>query len=332
MRIPGDLVYRKDGMRFTRVNLVVIAVAAGLGLAGLVHTCDRRLAAVSSSRAPASLPSALSLPPSPKRVAVFSAAVVEMFFDLGLGDRIAGVTRFAVFPEAAKRLPDLGGVMDVSFERLSGLEPDLIIAQSSSEKLRKFAANRNIPFQRMEIENVEDVYLTLKTLGEQFGREPEAGILIHRIQKELADVRQAVRSRKPVRCFVSVDRGRGNLSSLLSVGREGFLPELLAVAGGKNIFDDLETRYPVVSKEALVARAPEVILEIKPGLDRDAETHASFIGDWNRFDALAAAKEGRVRIIGHDGGLLPGPRMAETARAIAEALHPDAFGKEEPRK
>ncbi len=327
-------------MSFTRVNLLIIAVVAGLGLAGLVHSCDQRLAEISTVEQPPGPLSAHAKKsnappahrPSPKRVAVFSAAVVEMLFDLDLGDRIAGATRFAVYPEAATRLPDLGGVMDVNFERLSVLKPDLIIAQSSSEKLRAFAERRAIPFRRVQIETVDDVYRTVTMLGKLFAREAEAGRLVRGIRQDLATVKRAVGSRPPVRCFVSVDRGPGNLSSLLSVGREGFLPEILTTAGGKNIFDDLKTRYPVVSKEALVARVPEVILEIKPGMGQDAATLASFIGDWRRFEALPAAKKDRVRVIGHEGGLLPGPRMAEAAREIAKALHPDAFGNEEPLK
>ena len=318
-------------------KLLFVSVVTGLGLAGLIHACDDALHRISKNANDVSSPpldTSLKKRPgsrakAPNRIAVFSAAAVEIIFELGGGDRIAGVTRFSTYPNEAKSLTDLGGVMDVNFERLITLNPDLIITQSGSEKLRAFAEARHIRFLLLELETTFDLFRVIRTLGTVLGLEETSEQLVASIDEGLKRIKHRVAGRPRVPCFISVDRSPGQLSHLLSVGQGTFLNEILEIAGGQNVFDNLERRYPIVSKEALVARAPEVVLEFKPGATLTSLNTQSLIADWQMFRRLPAQKKGRVHVINHMAGLLPGPRMAEIAREVASLLHPSAFASDE---
>lgn len=74
---------------------------------------------------------------------------MQIIFALGAGNRVVGTTRFVTFPTAATNLPDLGGIIDVNYEQLTALNPDLIIVQASSERLAKFAQKRGISFLQL---------------------------------------------------------------------------------------------------------------------------------------------------------------------------------------
>jgi iron complex transport system substrate-binding protein len=95
---------------------------------------------------------------------------------------------------------------------------------------------------------------------------------------------------------------------------------MVEIAGGKNIFDDIATRYPTVSKEALAARAPKVILEFKPSLAPEHSTADALIADWQGMRTIPAVRDGRIQVITHDAALTPGPRMGEVIMAVAKAL------------
>jgi iron complex transport system substrate-binding protein len=308
----------------TKAKVLVLVTAFGFGLAGLIYRCNEALTdTVDRDRDPTG-PAA-----GPTRIAVLSSAVVELIFALGAGDRVVGVTRYARFPDEVKKLPTIGGVMDLSFERLSDLHPDLIIAQSADPKVEVFARQRRIEFMPLEIERIQDVLDVALELGEMFNLADEGRALAVRIEADLSRVQKSVRGLEPLPCFISVDRTPGRLSQLLSAGQETFLAELLELVGGRNVFGDLQRRYGTVSKEALVSRAPEVILELKPGQDASSPVAKRLIDDWKALSTLPAVQSRRIYVITHDAALLPGPRMAEVAMELAKHLHPEAFEGDE---
>lgn len=314
----------------TKVKILVLAAAFGVGVAGLIYRCDESLAKRSGAHgagevSPLGSPE-LKNPAPPKRIAVMSSAVTELLFAMGAEDRIVGVTRFAVHPKAVEKIPKIGGLMDVNFERLASLEPDLIVAQSADPKIEAFSRRRGISFWHAEIERIGDVFHFLERLGARLGMRESARALDRRLRGDLDTVRRRVAGRPKVRCFLSVDRTPGRLSQLLSAGGGTFLSELLALAGGGNVFEDMGERYQSVSKEALIARAPEMIIELKPGGKVDSPAAAQLVDDWKTLGSLPALVNQQVHVITHDAALLPGPRMAEVAQVLAATLHPEVFG------
>ncbi|MCP4603238.1 MAG: ABC transporter substrate-binding protein [Proteobacteria bacterium] len=298
-----------------------------------MHTCEERLSerarATDNPGASANInstPNPVDVNNSePKRLAVLSPTGVEIIFALGAGDRVVGATHFTTFPPEAKKLPNIGGVIDINYERIAALRPDLIIAQTSNERLKEFANKRRIPLMNLKIESTEDVFATCRNLGSRLGLAGPGEALAKQIESELADVKKHVEGLEPVSCFVSVDRRSGQLASLLSTGRGTFLSQMVEMVGGRNIFDDVETNYPIISKETLLVRAPQVVLEFKPGADVLSEEIAGLKKDWNVLPGLPAVQNGRIHVIHHDDALMPGPRIGEVARAVAKALHPSAL-------
>ena len=116
----------------------------------------------------------------------------------------------------------------------------------------------------------------------------------------------------------------GDLTGLTTVGAHSFLHELLTIAGGASVFADAIGLYPQVAKESLVVRAPEVIIEACPGIPAEAQAEA-LRADWERIPGIPAVRDRRVYCLTNDFLLIPGPRVGDTARAFAEAIHPEVF-------
>jgi iron complex transport system substrate-binding protein len=105
----------------------------------------------------------------------------------------------------------------------------------------------------------------------------------------------------------------------------GFMHDMLELAGGADAFGDVIRQSLQVSAEVMLARAPDVILETRPPegwtperLDRERQV-------WNALPAVPAVRTGRVYILADDALLVPGPRIAQGIRLMAETLHPEAF-------
>src|SRR5262249_26726909 len=99
---------------------------------------------------------------------------------------------------------------------------------------------------------------------------------------------------------------------------------LIDVAGGVNIFRDAVGAYPSVSIEEVLARNPEVIIDIGDVADESAvtETHTREVAAlWQRLSTLAAVKQRRIHLVNPDIFLTPGPRVVNAAEVLAGILH-----------
>src|SRR6185295_13363238 len=111
-----------------------------------------------------------------------------------------------------------------------------------------------------------------------------------------ADLAPLPRPAKPPKVLLSVGRQGGRLSDITIAGPGTFLDELLRRAGGVNAFADSKLLWPQVGMEDLVARSPDVILELRTD-PVSPSAAATLRDDWRRLSRLPAVRNGRVQVI-----------------------------------
>jgi iron complex transport system substrate-binding protein len=267
-------------------------------------------------------------PPPPvqaaTRVVCGSPAVTEIVFALGCGARVVGVSDFADYPPEAAAKPRIGGWFNPNRERLLVLKPDLIVSQGKHESLMQFAQSYGVRFESVRLDTLADLYAAIQTVAEALG-EPDEGRKLGRATRAAMErVQERVRRLPPRRVLVVLGRTPGDLSGLTSIGPGSVLQDLLTAAGGTNVFADATGAYPQVSKETLLVRKPEVVLEVRPGSLPDA-TRRMLREDWDRIPGIPAVEAGRIHYLTNEYLLIPGPRVAETVARLGEAIHPEAF-------
>jgi iron complex transport system substrate-binding protein len=97
---------------------------------------------------------------------------------------------------------------------------------------------------------------------------------------------------------------------------------MLLVAGGADVFADVKRESVQATTETILARAPEVILEIRPedipaGKELDEE-----MATWSRLASVPAVRNKRVYFITGQQMTVPGPRVADGIERMAKVLHP----------
>jgi iron complex transport system substrate-binding protein len=261
----------------------------------------------------------------PRRIISTAPSITETLYALGLGDRVAGVTTYCDFPPEARLKPKIGTYVEPNLERIASLRPDLVIIQKNPIQLGAKLERLNLRVLEVSHDTVDDVYKTIQRIGEAAGASETARKLVAKMQMDLEAIRRAAAAHQPRRMMFIVGRAPERIEDLIAVGRASYLNGLIEIAGGKNIFKDAVAPYPKVGMEEVLARDPEVIVDMGDMSQTENVTEAhkrAVVQLWRAYPSIAAVRNGRVFAVASEIFTVPGPRMVEAARAFAEMLRP----------
>jgi iron complex transport system substrate-binding protein len=247
-----------------------------------------------------------------------------MLFAMGAESDVIGVSSFDRFPAEVSSRPKVGGLLDPDTERIITLRPTLVVIYETQVELRDRLASVGIPTWLYRHGSVASIYDTIRGLGHALGRTANADALTHRMQQQIADIKGALRGQPTVPTLFVIGRDEGALQHLDVAGGEGFLNEIVDLAGGINVFRDVVRPAIDASTEQVLARRPEAILELWVNRRLDAATRQREAAVWNPLTALPAVRNHRIFEINDERLAVPGPRLPDGVRLFASLLHPDA--------
>jgi iron complex transport system substrate-binding protein len=262
---------------------------------------------------------------APRRIVSLVPATTEMLFAMGAGERVAGVSSYDRFPRDVERLPRLGGLLDPNVERLLALKPDLVVVYATQSELKRQLETAGVPMFPYVHRGLGDITDTIRSLGARIGFASQANDLADGIERELAAIRARVAGSPRPKTLLVFGREPGSLRRIDASGGYGFLHDMLESAGGADALGDIKRESLRMSAETVLARAPEVIIELRYG---DALSPSRVEAErrvWNALAAVPAVKTSRVYLLVGDDFVVPGPRVVGAVRRLAETLHPDAF-------
>lgn len=272
---------------------------------------------------------ALSLTAQPRqRIVSTGPSITEILFALGLGGQIAGATQYCNYPPEAKKLPRIGTWMTPNMEAILQARPTLVIVQKTGIHDDARYKARSLKTLLVHLDSIEGITQSMEAIGAVTGTQAEAKRLVENVKRELASVRTQVAGRPTPRVMFIVGRSPGALEGLIAAGGRSYLTEVMAMAGGRNIFEDSAVNYPKVVHEEILARDPQVIIDMGEHPDASPISNAqkqSEIQLWRKYPSLAAVKTQRVNIVSSDLFVHPGPRVVELARVMARLFHPELY-------
>lgn len=265
------------------------------------------------------LTAALFAQTQPVRIISLIPAVTEMLFAIGAGDRVVGVSTFDTYPKEATTRPRVGGLFDPNFEAILTLRPDLVVTYGSQEELNGRLERASIPIFPYRHAGLSDITNTLRAVGKRTGFGDRANQLASQIERDLQDVRKSVEGRPRPRTLMVFAREEASMRGLYVSGGIGFLHDMLEAAGGINVMADVKREGLQLSLEQLLARAPDVVLEMRVTERWSAERQAREEAAW-RAVSIPAVRAGRVHFLPDEMLTIPGPRVAAAVKAIAQSL------------
>jgi iron complex transport system substrate-binding protein len=258
----------------------------------------------------------VTLPTPATRVVSLVPAQTHIVKLLAGAGALVARTAWDTDPELS-HLPNTENALSPSVEWLASLRPDLVIAWPDRDARTVIARleSLGIPVYASSVESLADIDTMIRRFGIMLGREARADSLRASLRTELQDVRASVSDRPRPRVLYAV-----SIDPPMAATNATYLGELVELAGGRNIFGDLDALWPQVSLEEIVRLRPQVIIRPVEHLGEDVLSVLRRRAGWRE---LPAVRDGRVYPV--DVNLLnrPGASVGEAARIVARAIHPE---------
>lgn len=191
----------------------------------------------------------VTVPTTPQRIVSLVPSQTEWLFDLGLSDRIVGVTKFCVHPAEAKKTKTIvGGTKNFWLDVIDSLKPDLIIGNKEEnypDGINALAAR--YPVWISDIIMLPHAFDMMRHLAELTDTVPRGEAQISSIQQALVTL--SLPSRRILYLIWK--------SPWMAVGTDTFIHDVLTTLGLQNTV--VQPRYPVLTDEAIRQLKPEVI-------------------------------------------------------------------------
>ena len=260
-----------------------------------------------------------------QRIISTSPSITEILFAIGAGNRVVGVTDFCSYPERACSLPSIGGPLNPSTEAWISLKPDLIIHQTDSEIIHKNANNFGIPSLSVSVENIKSILTTTQKIADSLNIPRQGQQLVQKLKTGIKHYQTQLNSQVPKQVLLLLGDTNDPARDLYAVGKGTFLDELLSIAGGENVLPNTMAKYPKLSKEFIISKSPEVIIEVGPMSNLTKIEIKKRKQDWSKFSTIRAIQTDNIHFIGADYILIPGPRLLNIIGKFSHTIHPSLF-------
>lgn len=268
----------------------------------------------------------------PQRIVSLAPSITPILFELGVGDKVVGVTSYDDYPYnftawfEAGNMTCVGGFSTPNLETITTLQPDVIFTTDVNEETVPDMRELGFKVIVLSAGSVEGVYKDINIVGNATGTANKANEINTELRSEISDVQEKIAAAgitdKPTVYYEVYFSDRG----IMTAGSATWLNDIFTLAGGVNIFADQTAEFPYTSSEVIVQRNPTVII-LPTNMGTGIPSYGSVEevkarAGWNSIDAI---KNDRLYII--DQGIMsePGVLIAEQVQAVAECLYPQLF-------
>ncbi|GAC1376298.1 MAG: helical backbone metal receptor [Hymenobacter sp.] len=195
----------------------------------------------------------VAVPFPPQRIISLVPSQTELLFDLGLAEKVVGVTKFCLHPaEARTKATVIGGTKNFNFEKIAALKPDLVIGnkeENYQSGISQLAAN--YPVWLSDVSNLPEGLDMIRRVGFIAGNKAGAERLAAEIDASFATLKV---NRPPIPVAYFIWR-----KPYMVAATGTFIDDMLCRAGFTNAFAH-HSRYPEITAAQLAAVAPQRIL------------------------------------------------------------------------
>lgn len=188
-----------------------------------------------------------------QRVVSLVPSITELLFDLGLGDRVAGITKFCIRPEHWYRTKTrIGGTKQIDVKRIKLLKPDLIIAsREENVEAQVLELARSIPVFLTDIKTLDDALRMIEDVGILTGTSDAAAFITGGIRQGFSALPVL---KKTLRALYLIWR-----QPLMAAGADTFIHHMMRTIGLENVLGEC-IRYPEIGPVKFFQHSPELVL------------------------------------------------------------------------
>lgn len=219
---------------------------------------------------------------SPCRIISLAPGTTAMLYAAGAGQCLVGTIAHSDEPAEAASIKVVGDAETLDFEQLVALRPTVVVV--AVDVVQRVRIDRlralKIPVYQVHVTKLAGMPESLRRLGALTDTRAEAERAAAGLDAELARIGTTYRGRKQLRVLYQIwDQ------PIYTIGGKHVITDALALCGATNVFAELTTAAPAVTREAAVLSDPDLILVSAPPGEGE-----EWLAQWRKFPALAAVR------------------------------------------
>ncbi|OAO32843.1 Vitamin B12 ABC transporter substrate-binding protein [Mammaliicoccus lentus] len=253
-----------------------------------------------------------------KRIISLIPSNTEILYELGLGDKVVGVSTVDDYPKDVKDKKQFDA-FKLDTEALMKAKPDLILAhesnKSTQEKDLKKLTDAGVKVVYIDDANsINEMYQTFKQVGKVTGKEKEANKLVDKVKNDIEKVKKDIpEDKQGKQVFMEIS----SQPDIYTSGKNTFYDDMLTSIKVKNVFHD-EEGWIKTDKESILKRNPDVMITTS---GQSEEEYKKLNNNRDGFDQVNAVKNDSVYALNADKISRPGPRLAEGLEELADKIY-----------
>jgi len=272
----------------------------------------------------------------PTRVVGYYQQSVELLLALGLQGSVVGT----VYPDnpplpryatAYKAIPQISN-RDASLEQILQVSPDFVYGgyrstfDDTAGRSRKTFTDMGITtyinpeYCAVKPITMDDVYTEIRTVARFFAVTARAEKLVADMQASVTQTNTRIADAIPTRVFV-YDSGE---QTATTAGGKGIGNQIIKLAGGVNLFSDIDATFTDVSWEQVLQRSPDVIVIYDYYGTPSVEDKKSYLRSRPELAGVPAIRDNRFAVLTLQDAVL-GVRAPFAVTTLAKQLHPERF-------
>jgi len=266
---------------------------------------------------------AVKLADTPCRIVSLAPGTTSMLFAAGAGHCLIGTIAHSSEPAEATKLPIVGDAETLDFERLLALRPSVVVVAVDVVQRVRIDRIRSlgIPVYEVHVTRLAGMPESVRRLGELAGTTRTADSAADTLDSELRALQARFQTRTPVRVLYQIwDK------PIYTIGGRHVIDDALRLCGATNVFADLGTAAPAVTREAALARDPELVLASGP-----PDATAAWLDEWRRYSTVTAVR--RAQLVGFSDERIDrmGPSLIAATAKLCEIIDSARPAKEKTR-
>lgn len=190
----------------------------------------------------------------PKRIISIVPSQTELLYDLGLTERVVGITNFCIHPKEWHRSKTrIGGTKKLKMDVIRELNPDLVIAnkeENTKEEIEELC--KEFPVWISDISTLKEALDMIRSVGEITNTENKANKIALQIDSDFSVLEKEIPQLK-LTCIYLIWH-----KPYMTVGTDTIINDMLTRCGLQNIITN--TRYPIIAVDEIQQRKPDLIL------------------------------------------------------------------------
>jgi iron complex transport system substrate-binding protein len=262
----------------------------------------------------------------PTRIISASPNITEIIAALGKADRLVAITDYCTYPPEIQYLPRIGGFVDMQFEKIIKLKPDLVILLDSQKKIARHLHHLKIPVLMVSNNRVEEILDSIAIIGNQLQAKNMAEYWIQQIRQRFpANPPVLTPDEVKPKVLILIHREEHALKKMMAVGVDNYLNDIIEAAGGINLMKQASIQYPEVSITSILASPPDIIIETRSNNNLTREEVMQIKSPWLDYSSIPAVRNNKIYVVGDPSFTIPSHRIIYTADTMKAIIQGDSL-------